>query len=177
MRRPVIAFVGGGLGACLRALLLAWLAPWGATLPAPVLLANLLGAFVLGLVYVLADEAGLLRAETRLFLAVGVLGGFTTFSTFGWGADLLLAHGRHWLAALLYLSASVAGGVSAVWAGLLAGRELVALLERAAVALLGRLDERGARRHGGSRVDMATIEAENREPASKRVTENREESA
>lgn len=163
MRRPIIVFVGGGLGACARAVLLAWLAPWGAVLPVPVLIANVLGAFILGVVFVLADEAGLLRAETRLFLAVGVLGGFTTFSTFGWGADLLLAHGSHVAAGLTYLAASMIGGVVAVGAGLLAGRELVAALERAAVALLGRLDERGPRRTRGARDDMAAIEAEDRE--------------
>ena len=72
MRRLMIVFAGGGVGSCLRALVLAWLAPWAATLPAPVLLANLVGAFVLSVVVVLADEAGLLRPETRLFLAVGV---------------------------------------------------------------------------------------------------------
>lgn len=163
MRRALLVFVGGGSGASLRALLLVWLQPWSASLPIPVLLANLLGAFILGLVFVLADEAGLLRAETRLFLAVGVLGGFTTFSTFGWGADLLLAHGAHWAAGLSYLAASMIGGVVAVSVGLLAGRELVALLERGAVALLGRLDERGLRRTGTARADLATIEAEDRE--------------
>ncbi len=163
MRRAVLVFVGGGSGACLRALLLAWLMPLSATLPIPVLIANVLGAFVLGMVFVLADEAGLLRAEARLFLAVGVLGGFTTFSTFGWDADLLLAHGAHWVAGVVYVAASVIGGVVGVSLGLWAGRELVALLERGAVTLLGRLDERGMRRTGSARADMASIEAEDRE--------------
>jgi CrcB protein len=163
MRRAVIVFVGGGIGACLRALLLAWLAPWGASLPIPVLLANLLGAFILGVVFVLADEAGLLRSETRLFLAVGLLGGFTTFSTLGWGADLLLAHGAHLVAGLTYLAASMVGGVAAVSAGLVVGRELVALLERGALALLDRLDERGLRRVGEVRAAKAALETRDRE--------------
>jgi CrcB protein len=163
MRRAVLVFVGGGSGACLRALLLAWLMPWGTTLPVPVLIANVLGAFILGIIFVLADEAGLLRAETRLFLAVGVLGGFTTFSTFAWGADLLLAHGAYWVAGAVYVVASLIGGVVGVSLGLWAGRELVALLERGAVTLLGRLDERGLRRTGSARSDMANIEAEDRE--------------
>jgi CrcB protein len=161
MRRLMIVFAGGGVGSCLRALVLAWLAPWAATLPVPVLLANLVGAFVLSVVVVLADEAGLLRPETRLFLAVGVLGGFTTFSTFGWGADLLIAHQASG-AALIYVGASLVGGVVAVGAGLVVGRELVVALERAAVALLERLEERGLRRIGVARVHMATIEAEDR---------------
>ncbi|HVC82211.1 MAG TPA: CrcB family protein, partial [Chloroflexota bacterium] len=76
MPRVLIVFLGGGAGATLRAVLLAGLNSWGAT--SPVLLVNLLGASVLGFVYVLADEAGLLSSPARLFLAVGVLGGFTT---------------------------------------------------------------------------------------------------
>jgi len=152
MRRAAIVFAGGGLGACLRALLLDWLRPWAATLPLPVLLANGLGAFALGVVFILADEAGLLRAEARLFLAVGVLGGFTTFSTFGWGVDLLLA-GGHGRAALAYLAASLVGGVAAAWAGLGVGRTLAAL---------GR-DEAHRPRQGAAGADIAAIEAEARD--------------
>src|SRR5437870_577727 len=130
MRRVVIVFMGGGVGSCLRAIVLSWLAPWSAWLP--VLLINLVGSFVLGMVFAMADEAGLLRTETRLFVAVGVLGGFTTFSTFGWGADLLAARGAGGIA-IAYVAASVIGGVAAVGAGVVAGREIVAALERAAV--------------------------------------------
>ncbi len=164
MRRPLIVFVGGGLGACARGLLLAWLAPLGAVLPLPVLLANVLGSFVLGVIFVLADEVGLLQVETRLFLAVGVLGGFTTFSTFGLGADLLAGQGAGGgVAALVYVIASVAGGIVAVSVGLVAGRELIAALERAAEGLLARLQERGLRRSDGVRAELAAVEAEDRE--------------
>jgi CrcB protein len=148
MRRAVIVFVGGGIGSCLRAVVLAGLAAWSTWLP--VLLVNLVGSFVLGLVFALADEAGLLRAETRLFVAVGVLGGFTTFSTFGWGAALLAGRGAGGIA-LADVVASVLGGVAAAGAGVVAGREVVVALERAAVGLLGRLDERGWRQRGTAR--------------------------
>jgi CrcB protein len=162
MRRILLVFLGGGVGAALRALLLWQLSGWNSYLPASVLLVNLIGAFVLGMIFVLADEAGLLRASTRLVLAVGVLGGFTTFSTFGWGTDLLVGSGQS-LAALIYLVASVAGGVLAVGLGMIAAREAVGLLERGALAVLQRLNARGHRRFGDVRVDMASIEAENRE--------------
>ena len=141
MRRAATVFVGGGGGACLRALVLAWLAGWDGLFPASVLLVNVVGSFVLGVVYVLADEAGLLRAPTRLFLAVGLLGGFTTFSTFGWGADALAGQGATGAAAL-YVGASMLGGVLALGLGLVAGRELIQALERAALAVLRRLDAR-----------------------------------
>src|ERR687883_596039 len=161
MRRLMIVFAGGGGGSRGRALVLAWLGPRGAPPPVPVVLATLVGAFVLSVVVVLADEAGLLRPEPRLFLAVGVLGGFTTFSTFGWGADLLIAHQASG-AALIYVGASLVGGVVAVGAGLVVGRELVVALERAAVARLERLEERGLRRIGVARVHMVTIDTEDR---------------
>ncbi|MGH2410952.1 MAG: fluoride efflux transporter FluC [Chloroflexota bacterium] len=154
MLRVLIVFVGGGAGACLRALLLAGLGSWGST--SPVLLANLVGSFLLGVVYVLADEAGLLGTRARHFLAVGVLGGFTTFSTFGWGADLLVAQGQA-SAAFAYLAGSVGGGVLAVIGGLLAGRELIGLFKPGLLA---------ARHHPRSaRADLAAIEAEDRKPA------------
>lgn len=164
MRRVLIVFLGGGIGAVLRGLLLAWLAPWGTVVPLPVLLANVLGAFLLGIVVVLADETGLLHVETRLFLAVGLLGGFTTFSTLDWGADLLLARGPNdaW-AALVYLVASVVGGIAGVSGGFVAGRELVRLLERGANGLLGRLEQHGPRRRGDARAEIGAVEAENRE--------------
>jgi CrcB protein len=159
MRRLGVVFLGGGVGSCLRAALFSWLAPWGVTWP--VLLANVLGAFVLGTVFVLADEAGLLRAETRLFLAVGVLGGFTTFSTFGWGADLLAQHDQ--LQALLYAGASLVGGLGAVAAGLVAGRALLSVLERGAEAPLRRLEAPGMRRVPEAQAARESGETEGRE--------------
>ena len=160
MRRAMIVFAGGGVGSCLRAVVLAWPGPWSTWLP--VLVVNLVGSFMLGMVFAVADEAGLLRAETRLFVSVGVLGGFTTFSTFGWGADLLAGRGAGGIA-LAYVVASVVGGVAAAGAGLVAGREIVVALERAAIGLLGRLDERGLRRTGTARRQSEAGTREDRE--------------
>ncbi|MDN5863453.1 MAG: CrcB family protein, partial [Salinisphaera sp.] len=53
---------------------------------------------------------------TRLFLFTGLLGGFTTFSTFGLDAMLLMRRGEVWMAAL-YAGASVVLGIAAVWLG------------------------------------------------------------
>jgi CrcB protein len=126
-----------------------------------VLLINVLGAFLLGVVFALADEAGLMRAQTRFFLAVGVLGGFTTFSTFGWGVDVLLAQGAIG-GAFAYLLASIGGGAMAVVAGLATGRELVALLERAALNVL-RADDRGMRPGRSSNVELRATTTEDPE--------------
>jgi len=161
MRCVLIVFVGGGIGACLRALLVAWLAPWSAVLPLPVLLANLLGSFALGVVFVLADEARVLSTETRLFVAVGVLGGFTTFSTFAWGADLLLSNAASLGIGLAYIAVSMVGGILAVWAGLRCGRAVAATLKyRGIEPLLSR--QTGRTQVGEAAADIATIEAEDR---------------
>ena len=162
MRGSLIVFVGGGIGSCLRAALLEWLAGWGGALPAPVLLANLLGSFVLGVVFVLVDEAELLGIEARLFLVVGVLGGFTTFSTFAWGADVLLADSGGRLVAVAYLLASVAGGVLSVWLGLGAGRLVGRGSGQHEATSDNRLGAPEERRPGDSARGMGAVEAEER---------------
>jgi CrcB protein len=74
---------GGALGAAARYGVAAWMAdalgtrfPWGT------LTVNVVGSFLIGLVAVLADEHGSIGPYARTFLIVGVLGGFTTFSSF-----------------------------------------------------------------------------------------------
>lgn len=124
MRQALLVFLGGGLGAVLRAGLIAVTASWLGPFPLGVLLANLLGSCALGSVYVAADEAHLLHSEVRLFLAVGVLGGFTTFSTFALGANNLVSTGALTLA-WLYLSTSALGGVVMVIVGMTATRSML----------------------------------------------------
>lgn len=112
--------LGGALGSALRAAL-AWAVASrmdGATVAAT-LAANVLGSFVLGLVVPLAGAG----SGTRLFLATGVCGGFTTFSTFSLEAVTALEDGRPLFALAYALGSLVASGV-ALWAGLSLGRAL-----------------------------------------------------
>lgn len=62
--------------------------PWGT------LVVNVLGCFVIGILGGLSEERGLLTADTRTFLMIGVLGGFTTFSSFGFETLQLLRDGQ-----------------------------------------------------------------------------------
>jgi len=141
-RRLVIVFLGGGLGAATRAGLLTSL-PSGFI---AVLIANLVGTFVLAYLLVLADEAGLLHVETRLFLTVGFLGGLTTFSTLAWQADGLISLGPGGsVIALAYVTGTVLGGIVMVQAGFATGRQSLLLIERGAEWVLARLTERGLR--------------------------------
>ena len=88
----------------------------GVSFPYGTLTVNLIGCFLFGLVSGLFEERHLLTPETRLFLTVGVLGGFTTFSSFGDETLVLLKSGKPSVACL-YVGASVRVGVVAVWIG------------------------------------------------------------
>ncbi len=120
----LLLFAGGGIGAVLRFALALWVDertdppfPWGT------FAVNGAGCFAIGLIATLADERELLSGPTRLFLVAGVLGGFTTFSTFGIETWRLAVDG-HPLQAGLNALGSVVVGVAAVVAGVLLGRNV-----------------------------------------------------
>jgi CrcB protein len=97
--------------------------PWGTWL------ANITGAFVLGTLMVFILDVWPPSRYVRPFLGVGVLGGYTTFSTMALDSRTLLVAGRPMVAAG-YLFGSVLAGLSAVWAGVLLARTAVAVTER-----------------------------------------------
>ena len=84
---------------------------------------NVAGCFLIGLVATLADERSLLTPPLRLFLVAGVLGGFTTFSTFGMETWRLIEDGEL-VSALLNPLASMGFGMIALIAGVLIGRNV-----------------------------------------------------
>lgn len=91
--------------------------------PAGTWAANVLGSFAIGLFYVWGKEKGLLPADVYLLLTTGLLGGFTTFSTFslevvGFIGEGLLVRG------LLYAGTSILLGLLACAAGIWLGRQV-----------------------------------------------------
>jgi CrcB protein len=80
---------------------------------------NLLGAFLLGLFLTLA--LGHLSVAVITPVAVGVIGGFTTFSTFAWEGFTHARSGRVGIA-MAYIAISVVGGLIAAWGGYSLGR-------------------------------------------------------
>jgi CrcB protein len=88
----------------------------GATFPFGTLTVNIVGCFLIGLVYGVIQEKDVLSTTSRLFLTVGVFGGFTTFSSFG-NETLLLLRAGHLLLGIGYVLISVLVGVAAVWGG------------------------------------------------------------
>jgi CrcB protein len=84
--------------------------------PIGTLLVNVLGCFVIGFLNALFTGPWPIRADLRVGLLVGVLGGFTTFSSFGWETFSLANEGQ-WPRALANVLLSVVLGLAAVWAG------------------------------------------------------------
>ena len=120
----VIIALGGALGAVSRFLMgNAVSKAVGSALPYGTFVINLVGCFAMGLLMTIIVDRELLSAAWRLFLCVGFLGGFTTFSSFGYEALMLLTEGRL-LAALTYVSGSIVLGLAAAAAGVLCARAL-----------------------------------------------------
>jgi CrcB protein len=90
-----------------------------ARFPWATLAINISGAFALGAFLTLA--LGHVPVSVMTPIAVGVLGGYTTFSTFAWEAFTLGRTGRAWVA-VAYVSVSVVGGLAAAWFGYVVGR-------------------------------------------------------
>ncbi|MBA2250645.1 MAG: fluoride efflux transporter CrcB [Chitinophagaceae bacterium] len=86
------------------------------TFPFGTLGVNIIGCFLIGLVFGF-NERGNLTMEWRLFLATGILGGFTTFSAFTNESVGLLRNGQYWMA-LTYIGISVIIGLAATFTGI-----------------------------------------------------------
>jgi CrcB protein len=110
--------VGGALGSCARyATNILALKAFGPSFPWGTFIVNLVGCFVFGALAGLAVSRGTMGPTARLFLLTGVLGGFTTFSSFAFESVDLWRNGGG-PAALLNVSSQVLFGMLAVWAGL-----------------------------------------------------------
>lgn len=119
----MLVALGGALGASTRYLLGLWIQnrvgpdfPWGT------FVINVTGSFLIGIVLGLVN-AGTLSAEARLFLAVGVLGGYTTFSSFSYETLELLGDGN--IQAFLFNAiGQLVAGLLAVYLGIVLSRSL-----------------------------------------------------
>ncbi len=95
MKDLLVIFVGGGLGASARY----WLSGLahrysGSGFPVGTMLVNVIGCFLIGLLMGSMEERFLVTPTLRLFLTIGVLGGFTTFSSFSYESMALLRDGE-----------------------------------------------------------------------------------
>ena len=114
--------IGGAVGAAGRYLLQGLVYQYtGASFPYGTLVVNVLGCFLIGLIMELNAERFLIDAQLRLFIAVGILGGFTTFSSFSYETFELLRDGEL-LRASFNVIGSIIAGLAAVWLGFVTAR-------------------------------------------------------
>ena len=109
--------LGGGVGTLLRYSLGGWLAKsTGGVFPWETLGINVAGCLGIGILAALVDRGALLSPPLRMALMAGLLGGFTTFSSFAL-EGFRLAQDSQWLRAGLYILATNVIGLIAVWIG------------------------------------------------------------
>jgi CrcB protein len=86
------------------------------SIPVGTLLVNVMGSFLIGFLTGIADKSVLLTVQWRMFLMVGLCGGFTTFSTFS-NENLMLLHHGQYASVILYTGLSIFLGFTAVFIG------------------------------------------------------------
>jgi fluoride exporter len=122
MLKVLLVGVGGFLGSVLRYGLGGLIQEWSRRddFPVGTLAVNLIGCLVIDLLAELAEARGAFTPETRAFVFIGILGGFTTFSSFG-HETLNLWRDPETFLALLNVAAHVVLGLAAVWLGRVLG--------------------------------------------------------
>jgi CrcB protein len=126
MQAIILVFLGAGLGGVLRhGVNIAAARVFGVDFPYGTAIINVSGSLIMGLLigWLTFRAGGGWTPHVRLFVATGVLGGYTTFSTFSLETVLLIERNQIGLAAL-YVGGSVALGVLGLWAGLALVRSL-----------------------------------------------------
>jgi len=123
MNAVILVGIGGALGSIARygsGVLVGRI--WPTTFPLATMMVNIAGSLAMGLfIGWLARTTPAWQADARLFVAIGVLGGFTTLSSFSLDTVSLIERGE-WGQALLYVLLSVVISIAALFAGLLITR-------------------------------------------------------
>jgi CrcB protein len=111
MMQLILIGTGGAVGSILRYLVQK---SFSAKFPVGTLSVNLIGCFVIGLLWAISVKG--MPESMRYLLMTGFCGGFTTFSAFGLETVQMMAYGR-WTNSFLYILASVTGGIMATFFG------------------------------------------------------------
>ena len=116
--------LGGAIGAVSRFIIGSLIFKfYTGTFPLATFAINMTGSFLIGVLMTLFQNRPVLPVNWRLFLVTGILGGYTTFSSFEWEALIALRNGAQGIG-LLYMGMSVVLGLGCAWLGLLLGNRL-----------------------------------------------------
>ena len=122
MRRLALVILGGGFGSGARYLVGGWVAQaLGSAFPYGTIGINALGSFLISVVMYLSLTAGAITPDLRLLLATGIMGGFTTYSTFNYETLAFFQQGA-WLLGALNILATVFVCLAAGAIGLMLSR-------------------------------------------------------
>lgn len=117
MDKYLVVLAGAGLGGLARYVAGTWImAKYGGRFPLGTFVINITGAFLIGVLMTVLTERFHPHPNWRLFLVVGILGGYTTFSSFEYETYQAVRDGERWLG-LLYVAGSVVLGYLGVWLG------------------------------------------------------------
>ena len=113
---------GGAIGAILRYAISVWFVTnYSSSFPWATLIANAIGALLIGILYVLIAEKALVAVTWRPFLVIGLLGALTTFSSFSLETITLIEQAE-WFLAVVYMLSSVLLCIMLTWLGIILTR-------------------------------------------------------
>jgi len=122
MLKIFIIGIGGSIGAILRYLISGYVQHLTKSVGFPygTLFVNVFGCFIIGLLFYLSDAHGVFSSQSRSLIFIGILGSFTTFSTFG-NETMNLLHESENLLAYANIVVHIVLGLGAVWLGRVSG--------------------------------------------------------
>ena len=124
LRDGIFVFIGGGIGAAARELLMLVVVNLPGGFPMPIFIANMTAALLIGVLAALTIPGGVIGSRGKLLLTTGIMGGLSTFSSFIWATDRMLANPAEQGSAIVYLVLSIAAGFLLVGSGLWLGGRL-----------------------------------------------------
>lgn len=111
----LLVAIGGGIGSATRYLVGGWFAArFGSAFPYGTFAINVTASFIVGFFLAFAQERVSLAPNLRLFVAVGFIGGYSTFSTFEYESVRLLQDGEMLLGAIYLLGSVITGGLAVI---------------------------------------------------------------
>jgi len=118
MSKILIIGIGGFIGAILRYLISGYVQHLTKSIGFPygTLFVNILGCFIIGVLFHLSDMHGVFSSQSRSLIFIGILGSFTTFSTFG-NESMSLFRDSENVMAMLNITSHIVLGLGAVWLG------------------------------------------------------------
>lgn len=125
LRTILLVGTGGFIGSVMRYLVQVFVEKdLSSTFPYGTLTANVAGSFIIGVVFALAEKGNLMSSEWRMFLAVGICGGFTTFSSFAYNNFVMLKE-NSFVPFFINVFGSLFLGILAVYLGVVVVRAIM----------------------------------------------------